>query len=267
MMKLKIQNLSFYSMLNFAIFSQHSIPQSASPNILNSIPMYYPLYYDPTFLIIIPALIITFYAQYKVKRTVAKYQKIPNNRHMTGSEIAKEILQREGLSHIPVEKASGFLSDHYDPIKKVLRLSPEVYANHSVAAIGIAAHEVGHALQQARHYYPLMLRTGFYPVANIGSRLAPFLIILGFIFTIKPLILGGIIFFAASVFFTVMTLPVEFNASKRAMVTIRQYGFTSGQETQGVKKVLNAAAMTYVAAALVAVMQLVRFILIYARRD
>lgn len=224
-------------------------------------------YYDPTFLIIIPAILLTVYAQYKVKKTFNKYQKIPNSRQITGADIAKEILTRESLSHIPIEKTNKLLGDHYDPTKKVLRLSPEVYAKHSVAAVGVAAHEVGHAIQHARRYHPLVLRTTMYPVANIGSRLAPFLIILGFILTSKNLILAGIILFAAAVVFTLITLPVEFDASKRAMVAIRQHGLVTSEENIGVKKVLNAAAFTYVAAALVAVLQLLRFILIYARRD
>ncbi|MBI2464154.1 zinc metallopeptidase [Candidatus Peregrinibacteria bacterium] len=225
-------------------------------------------FYDATFLLIIPAIIFTLYAQYKVHSTFRKYEKIANERGMTGMDVARKILDQEGLNAIPVEKTGGLMGDHYDPIKKVLRLSEKVYSGKSISALGVAAHEVGHAIQQARSYHPLIIRTTLYPVVSVSSYLAPILIFLGFIVAgFSQLLLAGIILFSASVVFTVVTLPVEFDASRRAVAVLETHGFVRGNEIQGVKKVLNAAALTYVAAAITAVLELIRLILIFQRRN
>lgn len=226
-----------------------------------------PLYFDPTFIVLIPAIILSIYAQIKVKTTFAKYQKVPSSRQITGAQTAKMILQREALSHIPINEHKGMLSDNYNPLKKELNLSPEVYNGTSLSSIGVAAHEAGHAVQHARAYWPLNIRTGFYPAANIGSKLAFPLILIG-LFMAAPMFLKiGIILFTLSVVFTVITLPVEFNASKRALALLTQNGIVTTEEMKGCKKVLNAAALTYVAAAIVAVLQLIRLLLISRGRN
>lgn len=224
-------------------------------------------YSDATFLLIIPAIIFTLYAQYKVHSAFSKYEKIANERGLSGADVARKILDQEGLNSIPVEKTESRLGDHYDPIKKVLRLSEKVYSGKSLSSMGVAAHEVGHAIQQARAYHPLIIRTTLYPVVSVSSYLAPILILLGFIVAgFSQLLLAGIILFSASVVFTVVTLPVEFDASRRAVAVLEAHGFVRGNEIQGVKKVLNAAALTYVAAAITAVLELIRLILIFQRR-
>jgi len=223
-------------------------------------------FYDPTFIIIIPALILTIYAEVMVKRAFSKYSKININSGLSGKEIAQKILNMSGLN-IPIERTPGNLTDHYDPLSKILRLSPEVYDGKSIASAGIAAHEVGHALQHASKYAPLILRTSSYPIARFASFGGPILLILGLLLSLKPFLLYGIIIYSVSVLFYLITLPVEFNASSRAKSILVNNGFISGEEKDGVDKVLNAAALTYVASALVAVLQLIRLILIFRNRD
>ncbi len=226
------------------------------------------LYFDPLYFILIgPALILSIVAQGYVKSTFSKYSKVMSEKGYTGAEVARYLLDANGISGVGVTMVQGRLSDHYDPVKKVLRLSKEVYENRSLAAIGVAAHEAGHAIQHATDYVPLKLRHGLFPAANIGSRLAFPLIIAGLFFKAFALTKIGIIFFAAAVAFQIVTLPVEFNASKRALAMITEYGIVSVKESDGARAVLNSAALTYVAATAVAVMQLLYFVLLARGRD
>lgn len=223
-------------------------------------------FYDPTFIIIIPAIIITIYAQSKVHSTFAHYRGIPNGKELSGSEVAKHLLNFEGI-HIPVEQHRGYLSDHYDPLSRRLRLSPEVFQGRSIASLAISAHEVGHAIQHARGYLPIKIRTFIFPITSITSSLAPFLILMGFLMNALALIKVGIIFFAFSVLFALVTLPVEFDASRRALLLIEKNGFIrTNSEREGAKRVLSSAALTYIAGALTAVLELLRLILIARSR-
>ena len=220
------------------------------------------MFFDPLyFLILAPALIFSLWAQWKVKSTFAKYSRVSTFRGMRGADIARQILDHYGLTDVPVEMVQGFLSDHYDPIRRVLRLSPDVYNGTSVASIGVAAHETGHAIQHKFGYKPLALRTFMAPAASVGSNLSWWLLILGFIFSWSSLIYLGIGLFTLAVVFTLITLPVEFDASRRAKETLNSMGIVNVTEADGVAKVLNAAAMTYVAAAAVAVLQLIYLLL------
>ena len=224
-------------------------------------------FWDPTMILLIPAIILTLYAQQKVKSTYAKYSKESSRMGKTGKEVAQHILQKNGLGNIPIEISEGTLSDHYDPVKKILRLSNENYSGRSIAALGVAAHEVGHAIQHDKEYAPLNIRNTILPVANFGSTLAFPLFIGGFLFSIPSLIDIGIILFAAAVAFQLITLPVEFDASKRAVASLQTGGMLQPDELDKAKKVLNAAALTYVAAAAVAVMHLLRLIILRGSRD
>lgn len=222
--------------------------------------------YDPYFLLLIPAFILAIYAQIKVRNVYAKYSRVPAWSGYTGMQTAREILDRQGLEDVPVEEVRGFLSDHYDPLRKVLRLSPAVYRGRSLASVGIAAHEAGHAIQHARMYVPLMVRTGIFPVASFGSWISMPLFFIGFLFG-HPLLMDlGIIIFTSVVAFQVITLPVEFNASKRAVKLLYSEGIISEDEIQPTKEVLNAAALTYLAAVAVAIMHLVRLLLLRGER-
>lgn len=228
------------------------------------------MFYDPTFILLIPAIIFTLYAQFKVQSTFRKYQGVNAASGRTGAQVAREILDRGNLYDVPVELTPGTLSDHYDPRSRVLRLSPEVYHGRSLAAYGVAAHETGHAIQHAESYLPLTIRNGVFPVANLGSNLGFFLFFIGLIFGRGNyfLIDLGIILFTFFVFFTILTLPVEFNASNRALAILGNSGYLApGEELGGAKKVLNAAAMTYVAAAATAILQLLRMLFIRGSRD
>lgn len=226
------------------------------------------LYFDPLYLMLIgPALLLSIFAQFYVKSTFAKYSKIAGSKGFTGAQTADEILRANGVNDVNITVTQGRLSDHYDPIKKALRLSPDVYNSRSLAAVGIAAHEAGHAIQHARGYLPLKLRHSIVPLANIGSQLAFPLIFIGILFKAFALTKIGIIFFAGAVLFQIVTLPVEFNASKRALAMIGEYGIVSSKEVGGARAVLNSAALTYVAAAAVAVMQLIYFLMISRGRD
>ncbi|MBC8499866.1 MAG: zinc metallopeptidase [Candidatus Atribacteria bacterium] len=223
-------------------------------------------FFDSTIFILIPAIILTFYAQYMVKTTYSKYSKILAKNGLSGKETAEELLLQNDLTNIKIEPIEGKLSDHYDPRQKKLSLSKEIYYGKSIAAQGIVAHEVGHALQDAKNYFPLSLRSNLVPVTNIGSHMAIPLFLIGFIFSFPGLMDIGIIAFSLAVLFQVVTLPVEFDASKRAIGLLVRANIISGSEVVLVKKVLNAAALTYVAAASVAVFQLLRLIVLRNRR-
>jgi len=224
-------------------------------------------YIDYTYLVyVVPAIIISIIAQIMVKSTFAKYDKVFSSKGMTASEVTRKILDANGLSHIAVQNIAGNLTDHYDPKAGVIRLSDTVRSNTSVAAIGVAAHEAGHAIQYKTGYVPIKIRNAFVPVANIGSRLSMPIILLGIILSQDPLVLFGIILFSAIVLFQLITLPVEFNASRRAKKTLVAMGILSETEANGAKRVLSAAAMTYVAAMIVSLMQLLRLITIFGRR-
>ncbi len=229
-------------------------------------------YMDSTFFtLVIPTFIFALWAQHRVKTTFNKYQKQYSSRHITGREAAERILRLNGLSHIRIERISGHLSDHYDPRDNVIRLSSDVYDSTSTAAIGVAAHEVGHAIQHAQEYFPLKLRNLIIPATNFGSRLAFPLFIIGLIFSsYDPLLLNlayiGVFFFFFSVLFQLITLPTEFDASKRAMISLEQQGILDDEELYGARKVLQAAAMTYVAALAVSLAQMLRLLAILNNR-
>jgi len=224
------------------------------------------MFLDGTIFILIPSIILTLYAQYKIKTTYLKYSKILAKNGLSGEETAERLLLQNNLSNIKIEPIEGSLSDHYDPRQKRLGLSKEIYYGKSIAAQGIVAHEIGHALQDAKNYFPLSLRSNLVPVTNIGSRMAIPLFLIGFIFSFPGLMDIGIIAFSLAVLFQVVTLPVEFNASKRAVGLLVNANIISDTEIVSVKKVLNAAALTYVAAASVAVFQLLRLIVLRNRR-
>ena len=224
---------------------------------------------DPMYFLVILAFIFSMVAQTKVSTTFNKYSRVRNRAGFTGAQVATQMLQNAGIYDVSVQRVAGNLTDHYDPRTKTLRLSQSVYDSTSVAALGVAAHETGHAIQHDVGYAPLALRSFFVPLANFGSRLAFPLIVIGFIVAGggSTLVTLGILFFSLSVAFTVITLPVEFNASHRAIDLLVADGFLSSDEIGGAKKVLSAAAMTYVAAAFAAVVQLLRLIAIFGRRD
>ncbi len=229
-------------------------------------------YYDPTIIFALIGLVLSLLASARVSATFSKYSKVRSYSGMTGAMAAERILRSQGINDVRIERVSGKLSDHYDPRSKVLRLSDSTYADSSVAAVGVAAHECGHAIQHAKGYGPLALRSVLVPVANIGSNLGYILVILGLIFTTNSsniLITIGLIAFSTAVLFQIVTLPVEFNASSRAMVLLDQNGILGEEELKQTRKVLNAAAMTYVAAAATSILQLLRLIIIAGgrRRD
>jgi Zn-dependent membrane protease YugP len=222
---------------------------------------------DPTFMILIPALILAFYARFRVTSTYKQYLEVPSSSGRTGREVARTILSRNNLEEVKVEMAEGVLSDHYDPRKKVLRLSSTIYGGRSIAALGIAAHEAGHAIQDGTGYAFLRVRHGLFPVANIGTMLAFPLFLVGFLFQFRSLMDIGILFFAGALVFQLVTLPVEFNASRRAMAELESAGLVDSRDIAGGKRVLNAAALTYVAAAAVAAAQLIRLLILRGSRD
>lgn len=222
---------------------------------------------DPTFIILIPAIIISIYVQLKIKSTFSKYSQVRSERGYTASQVARYLLDRAGLYDVGIEMIGGNLTDHYDPSVRVLRLSQTVYNSDSVAAIGIAAHETGHAMQHEDKYAPLIIRNKLVPVANFGSNASWVLILLSFITGINSLMQVGIILFSAAVLFQVITLPVELNASGRAVRLLQSEGILYSDEVEPVKRVLRAAAMTYVAAMLTAMAQLLRLLVINRRRN
>lgn len=208
-------------------------------------------------------MLVPLWANYKVKNTYKKYSQIPSSSGMTGAETARKILNDNGLFDVTVESVKGQLTDHYDPRQKVVRLSENNYYGNSVAGAAVAAHEVGHAMQDAEEYSFLRLRSTLVPAATFGSNFSIFLIIGGMLLSASGLLLAGIVLMSFAVLFQLVTLPVEFNASSRAMEQVVSTGVIRNDEERETKKVLNAAALTYVAAALVAVIELVRFILMY----
>lgn len=212
-------------------------------------------------------LILPLWAQSKVRGAYNKYSKIPTSSQMSGVEVARKILDDNGLYDVTIEQTKGTLSDHYDPRHKVVRLSPDIYHGRTMAAAAVAAHEVGHAIQDAEEYAFLRFRSALVPVANLGSNMSFILIIAGLFLNLANLILLGIVFMAAAVLFQLVTLPVEFNASSRAMDQLVVTGIIRNEEERDTKKVLDAAALTYVAAAIVAVLELMRFILIFLSND
>lgn len=231
--------------------------------------MFYPMYFDPTYILVLIGVVISLAASGMVNSAFSKYSKVRNTRGMTGAEAADRVLRAAGIYDVRIERVSGNLTDHYDPRSKVLRLSDTVYGSASVAAVGVAAHECGHAIQHARGYTPLKLRSTLVPIANFGSKIAWPLILIGLLFTSETSTLFiniGIIAFSAAVLFQLVTLPVEFNASNRAIRMIADTGLMEGAEIQSAKKVLNAAALTYVAGAATAILQLLRIILLTGGR-
>ena len=231
--------------------------------------MYFPFFYDWTYLLLIPALLLSLWAQFRVSSTFSRFSKVRASSGMTATQMAEQLLHAEGVYDVSVERTRGNLTDHYDPKNMVLRLSDSTANSTSVAALGVAAHEAGHVLQHRDGYAPLMLRTAAVPVVNIGSNLSWPLFVAGLIFSWEPLLYAGIALFALAVLFALITLPVEFNASKRALAALETNGYLQpGEEMRGAKKVLSAAAMTYVASAFMAIMQLLRLLAIAgARRD
>ena len=229
--------------------------------------MYYPYYYDPTYIILIPAIILTMYAQFKVSSTTNRYFRVRTQRGYTGEQTAREILNANGIYDVRIEMTRGTLSDHYDPRNKILRLSQDVYRGTSITSVAVAAHECGHAIQHARGYAPLTIRGAIVPVVNFASN-ASWILMLGLFMTSTTSLLKiGILLFATTVVFQLITLPVEFNASHRALIQIENLGIVTRDERRESKKVLDAAALTYVAAAASAILQLLRLITIANRRD
>ncbi len=218
--------------------------------------------YYSSMLILLPAMILSMYASTKVQSTFAKYSKVMSKSGLTGADIARRILQEQGINNVNVEHIRGNLTDHYDPRTNTVRLSDSVYGSGSIAAISVAAHECGHAIQHNVGYAPLNLRSAFVPAAQIGSQLSMPLVIFGLIMSAPGLIQIGIIVFTAVVIFQIVTLPVEFNASSRAIKVMLSSGIIDEREENGARKVLSAAALTYVAAAITSILTLVRLILI-----
>jgi len=221
-----------------------------------------PLYFDPTMMILIPAILLATYAQIKVQSTFSRYSKVGARSALTGAEVARRLLNANHLYDIQIELTGGTLSDHYDPRKKVLRLSQDVYHSNSLAALGVAAHEVGHVLQDELGYALFNVRMAIVPLATIGSQLAFPLLLIGLIFSNQVLAKIGVYAFSLAVLFQLVTLPVEYNASRRAIEGLSAGGYIENDEIRPTKKVLSAAALTYVAATLMAVLQLFRLMFI-----
>lgn len=225
------------------------------------------MYWFQYWWLLVPAIVFGFIAQSMVRSTYSKYSKMGTREGLTGADLARRILDANGLRQVPVEEVAGKLTDHYDPRSRTLCLSREVGRGRSVAALGIAAHESGHAIQHSRSYVPLAIRNTVYPVASFGSKLGPLIVFAGIIFGIaEPLVTIGIGLFAVAVIFSVLTLPIEFNASSRALRLLGSSGVMTQDELGGARKVLNAAAMTYVASALASVLTLLRLILLSRSR-
>ncbi len=212
------------------------------------------------FIFALPALLLGLWAQFKVQSAFRKYSQVRSMVGLSGAEVARRMLDMSGLYNVPVEQTNGFLSDHYDPAKRVLRLSPDVYRGNSLASAGVAAHEAGHALQHQDAYLPMQIRSAIVPTVQIGSWLGPIIFILGWVLNFTPLAKIGIILFAAVAVFAIVTLPVEFNASSRAKAWLANSGVLYQNEMKGVNAVLDAAALTYVAAAVQAVSTLLYYV-------
>ncbi len=224
--------------------------------------MYYSYYLDPTYLLVLAGLVLSLIAQGAVRRVTQKYAAVPARCGLTGEELARRMLDDAGLQDVAIERVAGDLTDHYDPASRTLRLSAPVADSASITALGIVAHETGHALQHRDAYAPLVLRSAAVPTVNIGSHLSWPLVLLGLVFSWQPLVTAGIVLFALVVLFALITLPVEFNASRRALATLEGQSYLDAEEMTGARAVLRAAAMTYVASALSAILQLVRLIAI-----
>ncbi len=222
--------------------------------------------FDGTYILVLIGVVLSVLASSRVKSTFAKYQRVRSMSGITGAEAADRILRQAGIYDVRIEHISGSLTDHYDPRSKVLRLSDSVYGSASVAAIGVAAHECGHAVQHEKGYAPLAIRSALVPVANFGANLAWPIFLLGFLFSIGPLLDIGILLFLAAVLFQVVTLPVEFNASSRAIRLLENNGILYGDEIRGTKKVLSAAALTYVASLAASILQLLRLLILAGGR-
>jgi Zn-dependent membrane protease YugP len=224
-------------------------------------------YFDSTLILVLPALLFAGWAQLRVKLTFERYSRVKTRQGVTADQVARMLLDRFGLTSVPINRVRGQLTDHYDPRAKSLSLSDSVYGSSSIAAIGVAAHEVGHAIQNSTDYAPLEIRNGIVPVVSIASSMAIPLFFFGLILRGPVLMDLGIFLFLGVVIFHLVTLPVEFNASSRAMVVLAQTGALGSDELQGARKVLNAAAWTYIAATLMAVLQLVRLLVLRNSRD
>lgn len=228
---------------------------------------FYGFYFDPTYILVLIGFLLCAGASALVNSTMRRYSQVRNMSGITGADAARRILNQEGLSDVQVECLQGGRGDHYDPRTRTVRLSYENYHSASVTSVGVAAHECGHAIQHAGGYAPLSLRSALVPVVNIGSQLGIPIIILGIILSYNNILIQiGIWAFALSVLFQLITLPVEFNASRRAVVKVEQYGLLTAQENEGCKKVLSAAALTYVAAAASSILQLLRLVLLFGNR-
>lgn len=227
------------------------------------------MFYDPTYILVLIGVILSLIASARVKSTFSKYSQMRNSRGMTGAEAAEQVLHGAGIYDVRIEHVSGNLTDHYDPRSKVLRLSDTVYGQTSVAAVGVAAHECGHAIQHAKGYGPLKFRNTLVPVANFGAKIAWPLILIGLLINSESswfIMQAGIIAFSLAVLFQLVTLPVEFNASNRAVRVLADRGMMFGEEIVAAKKVLNAAALTYVAGAAASILQLLRLIILTGGR-
>ena len=225
------------------------------------------MYFDWTIVLILPGLILGLWAQARVKSAFERYEKVHTQHGIPSQDLIRQLLSRQGVVDISIQPTQGILSDHYDPASDTLRLSQGVYGSDSVSAIGVAAHEAGHALQKEQEYAPLALRSIMVPVVNIGSSLAWPIFMAGIIFSWRPLMYVGIATFAVVVLFSLITLPVEFDASRRANQMLSDSGYFTQEELNGVRSVLNAAALTYVASFISSLMQLVRLLLIARRRN
>ena len=213
--------------------------------------------------LVLPAIILALVVQIKMSSTYSKYSRVYNRSGVTAEEAARRILNANGLYDVAIERVSGNLTDHYDPRTNTVRLSDSVYGSNSIAAVGVAAHEVGHAIQHARDYFPMKVRSAIIPATNLGAGISPFLIIIGFIFMSDTLIIAGIVLYSLTAVFQLVTLPVEFNASRRALSTLDNYGILERDELPQVRKVLGSAAMTYVASLLVSLMYVLRLVMIF----
>ncbi len=223
--------------------------------------------FDWTYILVLVAFLLSLAVQANMNGTFQRFSQVRSMRGLTGAQAAESILRSAGIFNVRVEGVSGNLTDHYDPRTKVIKLSDSIYGSTSLAAVGVAAHECGHAIQDAREYSPLSVRSALVPVANIGSQLAWPLFLLGLVLSVRPLLTLGIFLFCAALLFQLVTLPVEFNASRRALQALEQTGILGQQELPGARKVLQAAAMTYVAAVAASLLQLLRLVLLARRRN
>jgi len=222
----------------------------------------FPLFYDPTIILLIPAFLLALWAQILVSSTFSKYSKYKSITGLTGYTLARNLLMAKGIYDVDIEMISGTLSDHYDPRNKVVRLSQSTYSSDSVAALGVVAHEIGHVVQHAENYFPLVIRNAMVPIASVGSSLAWIIFLIGLLFFSPFMMRIGIVLFSLAVLFTLLTLPVEIDASNRALKLLKSTVAMPEDELKAVKKVLTAAALTYVAATAIAILQLLRMLIL-----